>query len=177
MPLNPNVAGQAYALMVLTPILPGREQELRALLEGYTPASSPLARLPRTHFGRWVILDDFVHDERQPRPDRLWSRYLIFTSNFDGDRDSYLKELCRLPEAHQIWSHCAGAPAGGTPFELAEYLKHNQVRTGFFVAAYPKATAPHVKASLAQRDALIRFAVDAQGMDASDLAREFGERF
>ena len=69
MPLNPNVSGQAYALMVLTPITPGREQELRDLLEGYTEASSPLARLPRTHFGRWVILDDFVRDATQPKPD------------------------------------------------------------------------------------------------------------
>lgn len=177
MPLSPNVSGQAYALMVLTPIVPGHEQELRDLLERYTEASSPFARLPRTHFGRWVILDDFVHDEQQPKPDRLTSRYLIFTSNFDGKRDSYLKELCELPEAREIWGHCIGAPTSGTAAELAKYLEHNQIRTGFFVAAYPKATAPHVKASLEQRDALVQFAIDAQQLGADDLKREFEKRF
>jgi hypothetical protein len=177
MPLSPNVSGQAYALMVLTPIVPGREQELRDVLESYTEGSSPFARLPRTHFGRWVILDDFVHDEQQPKPDRLTSKYLIFTSNFDGKRDSYLEELCELPEAREIWSHCVGAPTSGTRAELAQYLRHNQITTGFFVAAYPKATVPQVKASLERRAALVEFAIDAQAMDAGDLKREFEKRF
>jgi hypothetical protein len=177
MPLNPNVSGQAYALTVLTPIVPGHEQELRDLLERYTDESSPFARLPRTHFGRWLILDDFVHDREQPKPDRLTSRYLIFTSNFDGGRDSYLEELCALPEAREIWSHCVGAPASGTTTELARYLEHNQIRTGFFVAAYPNATVRQVKASLEQRDALVQFAMDAQRMPPDDLKREFETRF
>ena len=106
-----NVSGQAYALTVLTPIAPGGEEDLRRYLEGLRATGSPLARLPRTHFGRWVIVADFVPEDER-RPDHLASPYLLFTTCFDGALDSYLDELCAelAAEAREIWGRCAGAP-------------------------------------------------------------------
>jgi len=59
----------------------------------------------------------------------------------------------------------------------AEGLLHNEIDTGFFVAAYPHATVPRVKAALAARERLIAFAVRTQGMSAKDLRRAFDEEF
>lgn len=177
--MSSNVAGQAFALTVLTPIAPGSEDALRTYLEKLHDAGSPLAKLPRTHFGRWVIVPDIVNDPKQPREDHLSCQYLLFTSNFDGPLDSYLDELCsRLaPEAREIWGRCVGCPATAAGPELKAYLLHNQIDTGYFVAAYPDATVSAVKRSLRTRERLIEFAVRAQAMEPSELQRSFREEF
>ncbi len=180
MPLkSSNEAGQAYALMVLTPVIPGQEDALRAYLEGMSQDASPLAKLPRTHFGRWVILPDFVNDPSQPREDHLGSQYLIFTSNLDGPLESYLDELCErlAPEAAEIWGRCAGCPDPAEGAALKAYLLHNQIDTGFFVAAYPDATVAKVRDSLDQRRRMIGFAQRVQGMEPDALQRAFVEEF
>jgi hypothetical protein len=170
-----NRSGQATAFMALTPIRPGAENELRAYLEALPEAGSPLARLAGTHFARWVILDDWVNDPSQSREDHLESRYLIFTSNFDGPLEPYLDELCvkLAPEASEIWGRCVGCPPEATGPQLKAYLLHNKIDTGFFVAAYPNSTVAQVKAALEARARLISFAVLAQTIPADDLRRAF----
>ena len=53
----------------------------------------------------------------------------------------------------------------------------HRIKTGFFVAAYGNATVPEVRAALAQREALIEFAQQAQEMDDATRRREFLARF
>jgi hypothetical protein len=172
-----NRSGQAYALMVMTPIVPGQEQALRAYLEGLSQRESPLAKLPRVHFGRWVILERFHDDESQPKREELSCQYLIFTSCSDGPLDTYLDELCErlAPEAREIWGRCVGCPEGAAGAELKRYLLHNQIDTGLFVAAYPEATVTDVKRSLEVRERMIDLAVRSQGMGPDDLQRAFQE--
>jgi hypothetical protein len=174
-----NSSGQATAFMALTPIRLGEEPALRSYLEALPRDGSPLARLGGTHFARWVILHDWVNAPSQPRADHLASPYLIFTSNFDGPLDPYLDELCvkLAPEAHEIWGRCVGCPDDATGPQLKAYLLHNKIDTGFFVAAYPHATVPQVKAAVAAREQLIAFAVRAQQMDGEGLRRAFVEEF
>ena len=174
---DPDRSGQAGALTVLTPIAPGAEPELRAYLEGLRAGASPLARLPRTHFGRWVIVSDLVPED-EPKPDRLAGPYLLFTASFDGPMDTYLDELCEelAGEAHEIWGRCAGAPQPPAGAPLKAYLRAHHQTTGFFVAAYPQATVGQVRAALAQREDVIAFARDAQGMDPARLQAAFLER-
>ena len=179
MHLSSNQAGQAYALMVLTPIQPGRADELRDYLERLRDTGSPLARLERTHFGRWVIVPDFVSEREQPKEDHLGCQFLVFTSNFDGSLDSYLDELCHelAREAAEIWGRCIGCPEPAAGAALKAYLLHNQIDTGFFVAAYPHASVKEVRDSLRTRDQVIGFAVRAQGMEPAQLRRAFIEEF
>jgi hypothetical protein len=174
-----NRSGQATAFMALTPIRPGEEPELRSYLEALPQDGSPLARLAGTHFARWVILDHWVNDPSQPREDHLDTAYLIFTSNFDGPLEPYLDELCvkLAAEAREIWGRCIGCPPEATGPQLKAYLLHNQIDTGFFVAAYAHATVPQVKAALAAREQLIAFAVRTQGMGPDDLWRAFKDEF
>ena len=166
---DPNVSGQAYALTVMTPIDAGREDELREYLETLG-RPSPLAKLPRTHFARWVIIPDY-NSEAGQKPDPLGAPHLIFTACFDGDRDSYLDELADAlaAEAEQIW--------GRTGAALKAYLIENQLKSGFFVAAYGHATVGDVQRAVGQRDRMIAFAVETQGAPAEELQSRFEAEF
>jgi hypothetical protein len=179
-PLSSDVSGQAFALTVLTPIADGQVDALRVYLERLRDGGEPgpLARLPRTHFGRWVIVPGFVA-EGEREPDQLTTPHLLFTVCFDGELDSYLAELGTelAAEAGEIWGRCAGCPRPAAGAALTDYLLAHRIKTGFFVAAYGKATVPEVRAALAQREALIEFAQQAQEMDDATRRREFLARF
>ena len=174
---DPDRSGQARALTVLTPIEPRAQDDLRRYLEELKAAGSPLARLPRTHFGRWVIVADFTPDDER-KPDHLAVPYLLFTACFDGALDSYLDELCEAlrAEAPAIWGRCLGAPQPPTGAALKAYLRALHAKTGFFVAAYPEAEVGQVRGALAQREAVIAFARAAQGMDPAQLQAAFLEQ-
>jgi hypothetical protein len=176
-----NQCGQAWALMVLTPIVPGREDALRAYLKrlGADGAPSPLERVPGTHFARWVVVDRFVTGRKQHSPDNLALQYLIFTSNLDGPVDTYLDGLCAGlgSSAEQIWGCCVGCPSPATGAALKAYLLHNQIEAGLFFSAYPKATVADVRRSLSVCGRMIDFAVAAQRMGPATLQEAFIKEF
>lgn len=179
---SPNVAGQAYAFMAMTPVKPGEEKPLADYLRGLRGrGASPLAKLPRTHIGRFVIVPDFHNDPtwKQRREEHLDLNYLIFTSNLDGDLDSYLDELCEklAPEAKEIWGRCVGCPQSAEGAALKKYLKHNQINTGVFFAAYGHATVEMVKRALSEREKMIAFAIRGQGMEPEALQKAFLAEF
>ncbi len=63
---------QANPVTVLTPIVPGERDALESHLVGLgtAPGGSPLARVPGTHFARWVIVPDFATEPKQPAADQ-----------------------------------------------------------------------------------------------------------
>ena len=177
-----NVSGQAYAFMAMTPIKPGEEKPLADYLRALRDRGpSPLAKLSRTHIGRFVIVPDFHNDPtwKQRREEHLDLNYLIFTSNLDGDLDSYLDELCDklAPEAPEIWGRCVGCPENPRGAALKKYLKHNQINTGIFFAAYGDATVGMVKQALRKRERMVDFAVRSQGLEPEALQQAFLAEF
>lgn len=177
-----NVSGQAYAFMAMTPVKPGEEKPLAEYLRGLRAhGQSPLAKLPRTHIARFVIVPDFHNDPtwKQRHEEHLDLNYLIFTSNLDGNIDTYLDELCEklAPEAPEIWGRCVGCPDPPKGAALKRYLKHNQIHTGIFYAPYGHATVGTVKRSLRQRERMIDFAVRSQGLDPAALQQAFLAEF
>ncbi|HWI08785.1 MAG TPA: hypothetical protein VNT54_14875 [Solirubrobacteraceae bacterium] len=179
---DPNVSGQARAFMAMTPVKPGEEKPLAEYLRGLrSRGPSPLAKLPRTHMGRFVIVPDFHNDPtwNQRHEEHLDLNYLIFTSNLDGDIDSYLDELCDklAPEAKEIWGRCVGCPDSASGHALKTYLKHNQIKSGIFFSAYGQATVAKVKESLRRREQVIAFAIRAQGMGPEELQQAFVAEF
>ena len=106
----------------------------------------------------------------------------VLTPIADGEVDAlraYLAELgtTLAAEADAIWGRCAGCPRPAVGAALTGYLMSHRIKTGFFVAAYGEATVPEVRAALAQREALIGFAREAQGMDDATRQSEFLARF
>jgi len=175
-----NVSGQAYSLTVLAPVLDGREnslaQHLDALLSG---DGSPLARVPGTHFARWVVIGDVVYEGGGQRHDHRAAQRPLFTSNFDGPLAPYLEALrTRLGEdADAIWSHCRGYPGRDDPAAFAAWFRAHQLRSALFFAAYGDQTVSEVHANLELRARLIDFALHAQGLPPAELQAGFRERF
>jgi hypothetical protein len=163
-----NRSGQAYAFLAMTAILPGRADELNARLGAWpTGAQSPLARVAGTHFARFIVLDDLVHQGEPQIRDPLASKYLMFVTSFDGDLGDYLSAiLSSMPvEAEEVWGLCVGFPGVSDREAFTKYMEHNQIETSFFIAAYPDATVEDVLSALAVREQVARFAVANQLSD------------
>jgi hypothetical protein len=175
-----NRSGQAYGLTVLTPILEDRVSALAAHLDTFGPQdASPLARVPGTHFARWVIVDDVIYEGGRQRRDALKASRLLFTSNFDGPLDAYLEALRTelADDADALWGHCAGYPGRADGPAFAAYFRAHQVESALFFAAYGDQTVAEVQAKLARRRRLIEFAMAAQGLPAAELQARFQTEF
>lgn len=179
--MSHNVSGQAYALTVLTPILEGRETALTAHLAALGQGdASPLARVPGTHLARWVVIDDVKHQGAgQRRRDHLAAPRLLFTSNFDGPLDPYLEALRTGlgDDADAIWGHCRGYPGHAEAVPFARWIRAHQLDSALFFGAYGTHTVGQVHANLRARQALIEFALSAQGLEPAELKQRFLERF
>lgn len=174
---DPNRSGDSYGFLAITPIKPGRSDALRKTIAKVTAKESPFARLPRTHFARWVILPDFYDPTVDYQPadeDRLECEYLIFSACFDGPRDSYLRELAAgIPaEAKAVWGECIGVDAASAT-DLVRYLKHNQIACGQYYSAYNHTTVQEVRRVLVQQRAMRDLAVRAHELTPAQLQAEF----
>ena len=107
--------------MILAPIEPSREGELRALLAsmnegpGRVNANNeliPFAKFDQLHFARLLILDDkttadveVYGSRRKPYP-----LYLTFLGDIDGDENVFLKDLTELAAngLRRLFSCCQG---------------------------------------------------------------------
>ncbi|MCZ6860457.1 MAG: hypothetical protein O7I42_09305 [Alphaproteobacteria bacterium] len=131
------LGGNITELTVITPIIEGRSETLRQVLQGIQISpDSPIKKISTIHYARWVIFDN---DTR-----------LLFTSNFDGTWKKYLEDFVNLiPDGlDAIWGNCVGYP-GATPFEgFAKYVRDHQIKTDLFYAAYPEVTVKGVLKAL-----------------------------
>jgi hypothetical protein len=175
-----NLAGRAYALTVLTPVMPGHDALLRQCLAKLNRgAASPLASLPATHFARWVVFDRPAHTGAPLQSNAQGSPHLLFDSCLDGDRDEYLEAMRTgmSAAADAIWEHCVGYPGSGDAQAFAAYFRRHQVDARLFLAAYPVASVHDVRSSLALRQRLIDFALATQGFDAPALLAAYRQAF
>ena len=172
----PNFDGGHYFLTVLAPVRTddhvdgegssgSRRQALRDALAclptaRQSPATianrinSPFARSKRTHFARFVVIDDVVYNGRQPTDaivaavrgpdpsvmqpvDRLASPFLFFAADFDAASDSdqelksYLGELWQTMEAElrAIFQHCVDFDRVTDAVSFYQYVKDCQIET------------------------------------------------
>lgn len=176
-----NVFGQAYCLTILTPIVDGHETRLAQYLDGLPGGDkSPLANVPGTHLARWAIVGDVVYEgPDQGAREHLSHARLLFTSNFDGSLEPYLEALRTglAAAADEIWGHCLGYPGSTDVDAFAAYLRHHQIDSSLFFAAYGDRTVGDVKRSLALRTHMIDFALRAQGLSAAELKAAFLQEF
>jgi len=171
----PNFDGGHYFLTVLAPIrtdarrddgvlrmpINALREELACLptarqseVSQESGLDSPFTRNRRTHFARFVVIDDAVFNGRDPANalatavtqespliaqsvDRLNAPYLLFSADFDADSgderalDSYLDELFATmhEEIEAIFSHCLGFEAVTDAASFRAYIKRCQVET------------------------------------------------
>jgi hypothetical protein len=165
-----NRVGVAYSLTVIAPIVAGREAEAREVIEAL-PAGF-LSRLANLHFSRIHVVADLVFQGPQQRHrDELRASHLVFTSTFDGELEPYLEAL--RPIADTWWQFCVGYPGE----DFTRWVREHQLDSSLFASAHPDATVPGVLESLALRERIVDFAIEARGLAPADLQRRFREAF
>jgi hypothetical protein len=175
-----NVSGQAYALSVLTPILPGHADELAAHLGSWGDRdASPLERVPGTHIARWVVIPDVIHQGAGQRKRDTLTPRLLFSSNHDGDVGAYLEGLRTGmgADADAVWSHCRGYPGHEDGPGFAAWMRAHMLEAALFFAAYGGMTVEQVLANLDRRRKLLDLVMENQGAPAADLKTRFMDAF
>ena len=173
-------SGQALALTVLAPIQAGQESALADAL-GDLPVreGSPLARVPGTHFARFVVLDAPVYEGEPQKRDSWKASRLLFTSNFDGPLERYLDGLRTGlgAEGDDIFGHCVGYPGHVDAQAWTAWLLAHRVRSSLFFGAYGDQEVQTVQENIATRARLATFALEAQGLAPAELQARFREAF
>jgi hypothetical protein len=175
-----DVSGQARALTVLAPVEPGRASALAAVLDALPgDDDGPLARVPGTHFARWVLVDQLVYQGRPQRRDAWKAPRLLFTSNYDGPLTAYLDGLRTglAADGDAIFGHCSGYPGSADAPAWTAWLRARAVPSSLFFAAYGDQTVEQVRRHLDLRARLIAFALEAQGLEPAALQGAFREAF
>jgi hypothetical protein len=139
---------------------------------------TPVGRVPAIHFARWLILRPPQYlardterlfcggqeEQTQSRDDQKssdsastdlqdklanFTSWLFFTSNFDGDMKTYLRDFSVVlgEDVDRIWGNCEGYPAQGSKSfdEYWAYAKRYQLTTHAFYNAYPGLSVPRIR--------------------------------
>jgi hypothetical protein len=121
------------------------------------------------------VLDDVIYVGAPSCEEHLKSKYLVFESNCDGDRDSYLTGLARaIPEElDAIWNHCAGYPKRGAADLEAflAYMKRCEIETTFFFAPVNDKTRKQTLVALRNKAAIAHFVASHQGKPAAEIQK------
>lgn len=139
-------------LTALTPIIPGRREQLQKLLAKLNEriaagGPTPLDVIGTVHFARWVVL-----------PDGGDGGHLLFASNFDGPWDDYIQDFAAqsADSFDAIYSNCVGWPERGArdleAFKV--FIRAHELRADVYYRAYPQATVKQVKTALRLQTAM-----------------------
>ena len=184
-----NQSGRAYALTLLCPILQGLPKQapegmndqsyaelLRYQLQRLTVnEASPMARVPNTYLSRLWVLNDVPYQGRPAVLEHLKSNYLVFSANFHGELEDYLRGMWTAiePEIRAVLQYCVGFDRVTDLTTFIRYVKACQVTTTFFFnGSSDEPLAAQLK-SLYLKQELSMFAFANQGKSAAELQAAF----
>lgn len=139
-------------------LLPGGAESLRRLAEVAVESGtwgSISEILGILHFERFFIIDD---------------TYLVFTSDFDGDDDSYLSDFYSMEitpgptfgNFDSAWKYTEGWPGSDNRDAFVKFWKDNKVEELLTYSYYPGATAKEIRKAL-RVQAAFQSALDQPG--------------
>jgi hypothetical protein len=160
---------------------------------------TPVGHLPTIHFARWLILrpNQYLYCDKHLYWDGVKIRsgdgasgdagaqeveldldtltsWLFFTSNFDGDMKTYLRDFSVVlgDDVDRIWGNCEGYPPGGSrDFDAYwAYAKQYQLTTDAFSNAYPGLSVPRIRQLAAFKDLFDAFVARTRGPDGRSVA-------
>lgn len=136
-------------LAVLATIKAGKDEDFRKILENlrlHQPGQINIdfKKGKRTHFARFVILDD--HDKGANR------KRLLFAAIFDGSLRSYAEHLKEyISDMDGFWGYCEDYKGADSFYE---FLKSHNNEANTFLRAFPKETVESIQEKLLLRDNL-----------------------
>ena len=179
-----NRVGNAYGLTTLSPIRNSGDhrdslaRSVRDHLESTKVfADSPMAAVPNTYLCRFYVLDDVFYEMKPAKLDHLKSKYLVFASNFHGDRDTYLRGMWEHAETfiRQTWTHCVGFGRVHDAESFIRYIDECQVKSTLFFMGSTDAPLEEQLKSLYLKQEFSKFVAEHQGLPAEDLKQAFQE--
>lgn len=154
-------------LGVLAPVVPGRAAALEtALSELPTGDGSPLAQVPGTHYGRWLVVT------------RMGSELLSFSAVSDAPCRDYLRLLpVHLgPVADVVWSHCVGWPGASSGEAAVAWLEAHAIEPSLSFGTW-QAGVEEICTAVALRARLLRFVLAHQDAEPVRLQQAFLHEF
>lgn len=180
----PNINGNAYGLTLLCPIKNGSQNNqsyaeiIRDHLEKLPlDMQSPMAKVPNTYLCRFYVLNDVFYEGYPAKEEHLQSRYLVFSSNFYGDLEDYLRGMWSHAhkEVKEIWQYCVGFNPDGSAEDFVNYIKKCQVDNALFFNGSTDDPLDEQLKSLYLKQEFSRFIYDNQGTSDADLQVAFEE--
>ncbi len=195
----PNQSDRAYGLTTLCPIKNGApvnskgshenesfvaitKDRLRALSRKPNE-ESPMAEVPNTYLCRFFILNDVYYEGKPANLEHLKSKYLVFTSNFHGELEPYLrrmwdsavKEKDEQNDIRSVWEHCVGFDDVKNADDFVAYIGKCQVYTTFFFNGSTDESLDEQLKGLYLKQELTKFVFEQQGEDSAKLQQAFKE--
>ena len=150
--------------MVVAPIDPRREAELRGLLASMNDAPGrvnaanaliPFGQFETLHFARLVILDDKTQEDVRvySLPVRTYPLYLAFLGDVDGDPDAFLGKLVKRAGKglQSIFSCCEGF---ASDTDLVAWMKEHETPSAAAYVNWRGRTVRRVREEAALKKAL-----------------------
>jgi hypothetical protein len=152
------------SFMVLAPIVPTREEELRGLLASMNDgpgrvnannALIPFAKFDNLHFARLLILDDKTTEDvrayglrRKPYP-----LYLAFLGDMDSDENGFLEELAKVAAKglRKLFACCEGF---GDDCNLLNWMKEHRKPSIANYVNWPGRTVRRIREEAALQETL-----------------------
>lgn len=177
------------------------EEVKNRLQEWNLRSNSPMTRVPQTYLCRYFVLDDVltqslpgtdfygtikdvlsifsdtVRRRSLPHEDHLKSKYLVFSSNFQGDLDTYLRRMWGAirDDIRHIWQFCYAFDQVHDADTFIAYMKKCQLCASlFFVGSTDDSLEEQLK-SLYLKQEFTKFALEHQGVPAEQLQRSYWE--
>jgi hypothetical protein len=171
-----NVAGKAYGMNVVTPMRPWRTWINRLLFMASRALPEKLGGLlglSIIHFARWVIIRRDQWPDLGQGKQTLTNDYMLFCSNFNGTWDQYIDAFSDgIPSGLDLlWYSSTRYPHSIpiTPFK--DYIRANQVDTGYYYNSVPGAAQRDVKSGLRVRRAILALAAQQPALSPADFRK------
>lgn len=141
-----------YSITALVPYAHHNEKQLREALQQLDFGhKSPFAKIPGTHFARFALIGDDYFLPRSVPP--LQNGYLLFSAEFDGSRDTWLRRLAQQEELRDVWRLCHGDTS---PENLPRLLMHCRIRPSLEFINYPNATVAKIDGAVRAHSGLVK---------------------
>lgn len=167
---------------------------------------SPLAKVPNTYLARLFVLDNvfyeslpgsdsifnfseiisiFVDSARTkalPQKDQLKSKYLVFSSNFHGDLDTYLRGMWekwsyddggQKRDVRYIFENCVAFEGVTDSASFISYMKRCQLNSALFFNGSTDDSLQEQLKALYLKQEFSKFAASNQGKGAAELQQSF----
>ena len=134
-----------------------------------------LRKLSMIGFARWSMFDRIPTGVEKQRASRLRRPFLLFETNFNGDRDAYFESFSYVvPDPmNRVWHGAYGVPPVQEVSKWQRVIHKNAREIAYYYSAYPKASTKMIRAALALQQFLSDFRPRAANMTADQFDAAF----